>query len=278
MPSEELPPRDFPALQALIAERAGELPRRLMQVASYAVERPDDIAFGTVASAAAQAGVQPSALVRFAQAMGYRGFSELQEVFRGRLRDKVPTYKERLALLRQHQPGAFKAQALFEGFSEASEKSLARLREKLDGAMLETAVAALAEADTIYLVGLRRSYPVASGMAYAFGKLGVKYILVDGAGGLAPEASGFGTGRDAMFAVSFAPYASETIALATAAAARGVPVIAITDSAFSPLARLAQPWFEVAEANFEGFRSLAATLALAMSIAVAVAERRGNGA
>ena len=55
-----------------------------------------------------------------------------------------------------------------------------------------------------------------------------------------------------------------------------VPVIAITDSAFSPLARDAEIWFEVAEANFEGFRSLAATLALAMTLTVAVAEKRGS--
>ena len=35
-------------------------------------------------------------------------------------------------------------------------------------------------------------------------------------------------------------------------------------------------WLEVAEANFEGFRSLAATLALAMTLTVAVAEKRGS--
>ena len=67
------PPRDFPALKALIAERAAALPKRLTQIAAYALENPDEIAFGTVSSIAAQAEVQPSALVRFSQAMGYQG-------------------------------------------------------------------------------------------------------------------------------------------------------------------------------------------------------------
>ena len=46
-------------------------PRRLAQVAVYAIESPDNIAFGTVAGVAAEAKVQPSTLVRFAKALGY---------------------------------------------------------------------------------------------------------------------------------------------------------------------------------------------------------------
>ena len=45
-------PRDFPSLRALIATRASRLPRRLGQVAEFALANPDDIAFGTAASVA----------------------------------------------------------------------------------------------------------------------------------------------------------------------------------------------------------------------------------
>ena len=80
-------PRDFETLRAMIVERRDSLPKRLAQVAVYALDNPDEIAFGTAASIAQAAMVQPSTLVRFAQAFGYQGFSELQEVFRSRLRD-----------------------------------------------------------------------------------------------------------------------------------------------------------------------------------------------
>jgi DNA-binding MurR/RpiR family transcriptional regulator len=110
----------------------------------------------------------------------------------------------------------------------------------------------------------------------AFGKLGIRHVLIDALGGLAPTDITFATPKDAVLAVSFTPYASETVTLVAQAARAHVPVIAITDSAFSPLARDAEIWFEVAEANFEGFRSLAATLALAMTLTVAVAEKRGS--
>jgi len=271
------PPRDFAAFRARLTERAAELPKRLGQIAHFALEQPDEIAFGTAASIAAQAGVQPSTLVRFAQALGYQGFSDLQEVFRGRLRGGMPSYEERIAHLREHAQAASKPGVIFHGFMDAAQQSLQALREKLDPATLDQAVETLAQAGTIHLIGLRRSFPIASCMAYAFGKLSVRSVLIDAVGGLAAEQMGFATKADAVLAISFTPYASETLALARDASAREVPVIAITDSPFSPLAQTASLTLEVAEANFEGFRSLAATFALAMTLAVAVAERRRGG-
>ena len=236
---EELP-RDFQALKTLILERGPSLPKRLTQVATYALANPDEIAFGTVASIAASASVQPSTLVRFSQALGYQGFTDLQEVFRSRLRDRVLNYEERIQQLRQHGEQASKSHIIFQGFSEASEKSIATLREKLEPEKLDRAVEILSTAETIYLVGLRRSFPITSYMAYALGKLGVRNVLVQATGGLAQEELGFASASDVVLAISFTPYASETIALAQAAASRKVPVVAITDSGFSPLAPLSE--------------------------------------
>jgi DNA-binding MurR/RpiR family transcriptional regulator len=267
-------PRDFATLKALIVERSSDLPKRLVQVATYAVENPDEIAFGTVASIAQNANVQPSTLVRFSQALGYQGFSDLQDVFRNRLRDRVLNYDERLEQLRDHARSGSKSDLILSGFNDAAQRSIASLREKIETQQLEKAVEMLAAADTIYLVGLRRSFPITSYMSYAFGKLGVKSMLIDAVGGLAAEDVSFATPRDVILAISFTPYASETVALTEKASERKIPIVAITDSPFSPLATLATQWFEIQEADFEGFRSMAATLSLAMTLTVAVAERR----
>jgi DNA-binding MurR/RpiR family transcriptional regulator len=269
-------PRDFASLKALIVERAAQLPRRLAQVASYALEFPDEIAFGTVASIAESAEVQPSALVRFSQALGYHGFSDLQDVFRDRLRDRVLNYDERIRHLREHAGNRSKSTLIFDGFSEAAQTSVHGLREKLDSKILEQAVDMLAKADTIYVVGLHRMFPVAAYMTYAWGKLEVKNVLVEGKGSLGVTPIDFAGKRDCVLAVSFAPYASDTARLTQSAHARQVPVVSITDSVFSPLAPLSKVWLEVQEDDFEGFRSLSATLALAMTLTVAVAERRGK--
>ena len=95
--AEPKPPRDYDGLKDLLLSRRDKLPRRLVQVAAFALENPDEIAFGTVASVAAQADVQPSTLIRFAQTIGYQGFTDLQEVFRAQLKSRWPDYRERLA-------------------------------------------------------------------------------------------------------------------------------------------------------------------------------------
>ena len=55
-------PRDFDSLRAFMVERKSDMPKRLAQVAAYSLDNPDEIAFGTAASIAASAGVQPSDL------------------------------------------------------------------------------------------------------------------------------------------------------------------------------------------------------------------------
>src|SRR5687768_4898032 len=246
-------PREFAALRALIVARANKLPRRLTQVASYALENPDEIAFGTAAGIAARAGVQPSTLVRFSQALGYQGFSDLQEVFRSRLRERVPSYDERLRQLQLHGHSASEVGVLLDGFSQAAARSIAEFRHASDPQVIDKAADVLASAETIYLAGLRRSFPITSYMAYAMGKLGIRNILVDGIAGLGAEQISFISERDAMLAISFTPYASETVALAAAAKEKRARIVSVTDSIFSPIAPIADIWLEVVEANFESF-------------------------
>lgn len=273
-----MPPREYDTLQQAIVSRRPNLPRRLAQVAEFALTHPDEIAFGTAASIADKAEVQPSTLVRFSQAIGYHGFSEMQEVFRSRLRDPVLNYDQRLEQLRAHGLTASNANLIMEGFANAAERSLLQLKAKLDPEMLDKAVSVLTAADTIYLIGLRRSFPVTSYMAYTLGKLGVPNILINAVAGLAPEQTTFISPRDAALVVSFTPYASETVALAQTARDRGAKIVSITDSIFSPIATMADIWFEVAESDFEGFRTMGATMTLAITLAVAVADKRKSGA
>lgn len=274
--SEALP-RDFEALRALILDRRQSLPKRIAQAAAYALDNPDEIAFGTAASIATSAGVQPSTLIRFAQHLGYDGFTSLQQVFRERLRERTTSYEERLTVVRGDADEGTSNRRIVDGFLAAASKSLDVMSRNLDDETLDRAIDILNGAETIYILARRRSYPVACYIAYALGKLGVRSQLIESASGLSPEIISFASSKDAVIAISFSPYASATVEEARMLSANNVPVIAITDSAFSPLAQFAKVWFEVAEADFGGFRSLAATMALAMGLTVGVAElRRGR--
>jgi DNA-binding MurR/RpiR family transcriptional regulator len=270
-------PRDFEALKTSILSRRSNLPKRLTQVAVYMLGHPDEIAFGTAASIATSAHVQPSTLVRFAQYLGYEGFSDIQQVFRDRLRARTGSYDERLAAIRSGDADETDSDVVLKGFFSAARHSIERLSKSIDVDRFERSTALLAKAETIYIIARRRAYPVAAYLAYAFGKMGLRHVLTGAPAGLDTDALQLARPRDAAIAISFATYAAETAELARVLAKRGLPVVSITDSIFSPLAECASEWLEVDEVDFSGFRSLSATMALAMALSVAIAETRRKG-
>ena len=154
---DERIPRDFETLRATILDRRESLPKRIAQIAAYALDNPDDIAFGTAASIAASAGVQPSTLIRFAQQLGFDGFTSLQQVFRERLRERNSSYDERLAALRAKAEDGGGHRAIFDGFVAAASTSLGDISRSLNDEHFEEAVALLAKAETIYVLAKRRS-------------------------------------------------------------------------------------------------------------------------
>lgn len=271
----EAVPRDFRALRALILERRESLPKRLVQVADFAVQHPQEIAFGRVAELAKLANVQPSTMIRFAQALGYSGFSELQTVFQSHARNRWPDYNARLEALHEGNQGG-DVLALLDGLVDAACASARDFRQSVDVDALEQAVERLAAARIIHIVGVRRAFPVAVYLVYALQKLGARCDIIDQLGGLGTRQTDLIEPEDALLALSFTPYASETLGAARAAFQRGIPVIGITDSPFSPLVQVSSVWLEVAEADYGGFRSLSASFALATTLAVALVSKRSG--
>lgn len=254
-----------------LARLSASLPRRLRQCADYIAAHSDRIAVSTVADLAAGADVPPSALIRFCQIMGFSGYSEMQRLFREAYSPGWPDYSTRLRNLKDSGPGS--PAALLAEFVEAGRLSLEALATSLDEAALSAAVQPLVQAETIHVVGLRRAFPVASYLAYVFEKMQVPAMLHDGVGKL-DHRHALRPG-DAVLAITFAPYSDETLTLVGDARDRGLPVIGLTDRLTSPLASLSNAVLTVPEVDFGAFRSLSATLALALTLAVAVGSARG---
>ena len=254
-----------------LAEVSALLPRRLRQCADYISANTDRIAVSTVAELAAGADVPPSALMRFCQILGFSGFSALQRLFRDAYSPGWPDYSTRLKNLKDEGTGS--PSALLAEFIEAGRLSLEALAKTADEAALAQSVGLLAAADTVHVVGLRRAFPVATYLAYVFEKMSVPAMLHDGVGKL-DHRFALRPG-DALLAITFAPYSEETLALAQDAQSRGLPVVALTDRMTSPLVRLSSAVITVPEVDFGAFRSLSATIAMAISLAVAVGSARG---
>jgi DNA-binding MurR/RpiR family transcriptional regulator len=98
-----------------------------------------------------------------------------------------------------------------------------------------------------------------------------RVVLLDPAGGLAQEMAVTMTSRDVLVAIAFRHYAKEVVAISDVAVANAAPIVAITDSQLSPLAKDAKVLFTVPEDEYTFSRSLAAPMCLVQCIAVATA-------
>jgi DNA-binding MurR/RpiR family transcriptional regulator len=263
-------PATIEAFHDRLARISDDLPRRMRQCADHIAAHSDRIAVSTVAELAAGADVPPSALMRFCQIMGFAGFSDMQRLFREAYAPGFPDYATRLRNLKDTADGS--PSAIVAEFVEAGRLSLEALTKSLDEGALQRAVTVLAQAGMVHIVGRRRSFPVAAYLAYIFDKMAVPAMLHDGVGQL-DHRHALRAG-DALIAVSFAPYAEETVDLAAEARRRGLAVVAMTDRMTSPLARGADAVLMVNEVDFGAFRAPTATIALSVSLAVAVGSAR----
>lgn len=266
-------PANVEEFRERLAAISDDLPKRLRQCADYIAANTDRIAVSTVAELAAGADVPPSALMRFCQILGFSGFSGMQKLFREAYTPGWPDYSTRLKNLKDNGSGS--PSALLAEFIEAGRLSLESLAKSVDEAALAQAVAVLARAESVHVVGFRRAFPVASYLTYVFEKMSVPSMLHDGVGKL-DHRFALRPG-DAVLAITFAPYSEETLILAGDARDRGLPVVALTDRLTSPLARHSDAILTVPEVDFGAFRSLSATIALALALAVAVGSARGEG-
>ena len=267
-------PGTYEELRAVLSSGTAHFPKRLRQVAIFVWQHPGEMAMGTISEVAAQAGVQPSTLVRFAQSFGFSGFSDFQDLFREHLKGAWPEGRGTGAAA----AGGLREESadlrFVDGMVAASQASLARIGDGFDADALARMADLLAAADLIHVIGSKRAFPVTAYVSLTLSQQGVRNVLVDNVGSNAFEQAGCARAGDAVLAVSFSPYNSITPDLVAAARERGAKVAAITDSTFSPLVPLADATIEVVESDFGGFRSLAATLAVGMALVRAVVARR----
>ncbi|MDH5353622.1 MAG: MurR/RpiR family transcriptional regulator [Gammaproteobacteria bacterium] len=276
MPStiSQSPPRVFSELKPWLQEHYVNLPKRLQSVAVFALHNPDVIALNTSAVISEKAGVTPSTLVRFAKSVGYQGFTDMQSVFQESMRHIPQPYAQRLSHLDdgEQQP----EQTVLHRFSQAASASLSRLEQQADETAILQASEQLAKANTIYIAGQGRATPVTTYLHYTLVKMGIQAVLLDGMAASMIDKARLIRRDELLVAVSFSPYTANTRELVDICLSQKVPVVAITDSTLSPIARPDDFHLEVLEEEVGGIRGLSATMCLALCLAVETGKYRSQ--
>ncbi|MFM0289818.1 MurR/RpiR family transcriptional regulator [Paraburkholderia megapolitana] len=254
-------PDSFDELAVLIRTRFAELSPQFQMGAAFLLDHPDEVAVSSMRKVAERAQVQPASLVRLSQQLGFPGWNELRELFVARVR----TRPERLTSKARSLVKTTAKDALAHDLLVAQQHNL-ELTAAHNARTTVEAARLLRRASHVHVAGFRSCYSVAFGLVYGYRLFRSSVSLLNGEAGTL-ELQLHGIQRDsATVVISFAPYSAEAARVAEAAREKGSRLIAITDSAVSPIALHADKVLIFSHDSPSFFPSLVAATAIAESL------------
>lgn len=195
----------------------------------------------------------------------------MQALFRDQYLNRPRDYKERVRKARESDEVRPESPtAIFQDFGTANVEAIEQLQITVSPQKLDRAVALLDGAETIYIQGTRRAYPVAFYLWYALMKSDNNVVLLDDHGGMLTPMTRRMSEKDVLIAVNYSPYAPETSELIEKAFDKGMPIVGITDNQMTSHGSKMEVCFEVQEGEVMGFRSLSSSMYLAQTLAVSL--------
>ncbi|WP_445680732.1 MurR/RpiR family transcriptional regulator [Radicibacter daui] len=262
-------------LKSEILDAYDTMSAQLQAAARFVLDRPHEVALLSMREQARQAGVQPATMTRLAKHLGLNGYDEIRERYAEAVRggglgfvDKATSQQTTQRLKGDRAIAADMLSSLHRQVEHLASP------ETLDS--IVAAADALARARRIYCLGLRSSHAVAWHLHYQLTLIGRHSVHVDGLAATGTDSLAHAGPEDILLAVSVSPYTRLTVELAEHMAARGVPVVAITDSTVAPLAHIARHTVLVPTDSPSFFHTVSPGFAVAEMLAAIIAGRGGD--
>jgi len=244
----------------LVAAVSSELTPAERRIAEAVLAEPTLLAFGTVSDLANHVGTSRPTIVRFANTLGFEGYTQLQRHVRVDLSHRLARPSERI---RHEKQSALPAKM-------AINSAITSVFNALEGNRLAELAAPIVNAKNVWLLSGETSQAGAhafySGLSMV--RPGVRFL----------EEHSFGTDlsdagpRDAAVVFDFFRYRRQVTNAARVFADSGVTVVAITDSPLSPLVELADTWCEIEVPAVGPFDSSVPSVAIAELLVARVAK------
>lgn len=263
------------SLHDLVAASLPTLGRAGRQVGRVLLADYPSAGLSTIADLATRAGVSPPTVLRFAQSLGFTGFTEFQRALRDELtrRSSGP-----LVRLGAAAGAGTPREVIVRDATAQAERTLASFA-RIPDASYEAAIALLADTSRrILLTGGRFTYLAAYHLATPLQQLRPGVRMFND-----PNGHDLGTvidmaRRDVLVLYDFHRYQRRAADLALSAKKRGASVLLITDSLECPSAPLADVVLNIPTATEHAFQSDAAAFLLNEQLHNLVLERIGEPA
>ena len=219
------------SILSLIQRRYKELSRGQKQLADFILSHVEQAAFLTAGELGRAAGVSESTAIRFAGALGFEGFPEMQKQLAQMIVSRVSVTQR----MQQTYSSLDRSQIL-DQVMETDMLLFQQTRQMISSESFSAAIDILENARDIYLIGLRGSAPLAQ---YLFFQLRlifnhVNLVRSSSEHELLEQLVHVGEG-DAVFGISFPRYSLRTLRMLEFASSRRASIVTLTDTIHSPI-------------------------------------------
>ena len=238
------------------------------RIAECIVTHYDKAAFMTASKLGEYVGVSESTVVRFAAALGYDGFPQLQKALQELIRHRL-TATQRLEMT-----GDMGHAQVLNKVLKTDIQNIRTTLDELDLATFDAVIESILQARNLYVLGLRASAPLAEFFGHYLNFIFPNvHTVTSGVSDVFEQIARI-SDEDVLIGISFPRYTSHTVKAMKFARSRGATLIAITDGPLSPLHAEANLCL-MAKSDMASFvDSLAAPISLINALIVALSQRR----
>ena len=259
-------------LAQLIEENMPSFSKGKRRIADAVLTEYDKVAYMTAAKLSEMVGVSESTVVRFAIDLGFEGYPEFQHAVQELVRTKL-TPNQRIRITEERLSGADPIGNVLTSDIEKIKYTL----QTVDRSAFSASVDAIVSAKDVYLFGVRSSAFLAGFFNFNLSMIqdNVRLVQPTSSSEVFEQILGIGE-KDVLFAISFPRYSAKVVNAVKYARKQNATVIALTDSALSPLAEHAN-YLLTAQSDMASFvDTLVAPLSVIDALLVSVTQKRGG--
>ncbi|MGB7604398.1 MAG: MurR/RpiR family transcriptional regulator [Lutisporaceae bacterium] len=239
-------------------------------IAQFIMSNYDKAAFMTAARLGEKVGVSESTVVRFANAVGFIGYPQLQKQLQEMVKTRLTTV-QRIEMSSDYS----NEESILKNVLKADMENIRSTMDEIDNAVFEIVTKSIIESKSVYIIGLRSSTALSEFLGFYLNLIRDKvYVVTYTIGDIFEQLFRLGK-DDLVIGIGFPRYSTRTINALEYSKSKGAKVVAITDSMLSPLASNAD-YTLIAKSNMESIvDSIVAPLSVlnALIVAVGVKEK-----
>ena len=240
------------------------------KIANAILNDYDKTAYLTAAKLGKLVGVSESTVVRFADELGFEGYSQFQLAIQELVRIKL-TPNQRIEVTKQRIGRG----DVIDSVMDSDINKIKYTLERLDRKVFSESVDAILDAETIYVTGARSTEPIARLLSYNLSLIfdNVKFVVPTSSAEVFEQMYSVSE-KDTVIAFSFPRYSSKMVNSVRYARQKNAKVVVFTDSVVSPLAEYANCLL-TAQSDMASFMdSLVAPLSIINAIIIEITNRR----